>query len=46
MNDNKLPQFIIDGLKPIIDMEKRILEIILELMPEYYKVQEIEDHDE
>ena len=46
MNDNKLPKFIIDGLKPIIDAEKRILEIILELMPEYYKAQQTEDHDE
>ncbi len=31
----KLPQFIIDGLKPIIEAQKKINDIILELMPEY-----------
>jgi hypothetical protein len=36
MNENKLPQFIIDSLKPIIDAKTRIDEIILELMPQYY----------
>lgn len=36
MNDNNLPDFVIDLLKPITDAQIRINEIILELMPKYY----------
>ena len=36
MNNNHLPQSIIDLLKHIVDAQTRINEIILEMIPEYY----------
>ena len=43
MNNNKIPEHIIELLKPIIDAQKKINEIILQMIPEYY-VKEIKDN--
>ncbi len=36
----ELPEFIIDGLKPIIESQRKICDLIAELMPQYYKSKE------
>lgn len=35
-NDSKLPEFVVELLRPIADAQMRINEIILELLPKYY----------
>lgn len=43
MINNNLPQSVIDLLKPIVDAQTKINEIILDLIPKYYVKQDEEN---